>query len=190
MMDGLGQEAQFSVDARAIQTTLRDLETRASGFGSMLSRALKQSVVDGRELDTVLRGVASRLTSIALDLGLQPLERLATSTLSSLSSTLGGAIAGSAARIVPFAKGGVVASPTFFPAGNDLGLMGEAGAEAILPLRRGADGRLGVAAGETSGGGAPVIFNVSTPDAEGFRKSEAQITAMLARAVGRGRRGL
>jgi hypothetical protein len=35
-----------------------------------------------------------------------------------------------------------------------------------------------------------VTFNVTTPDAQSFSKSEAQVTAMLARAVGRGRRGL
>ena len=67
--------------------------------------------------------------------------------------------------------------------------MGEAGAAAILPLRRFADGRLGVAA---SGGSGPVnvVFNVSTPDVSGFRKSEAQVTGMLARAVSRGARSL
>ncbi len=70
---------------------------------------------------------------------------------------------------------------------NLLGLMGEAGSEAILPLRRGADGSLGVAA---AGGGAPVnvVFNVTAQDAASFRKSEAQITGMLARAVSRGTR--
>jgi len=58
----------------------------------------------------------------------------------------------------------------------------------VLPLARGSDGRLGVA----SQAARPVIVtvNVTTPDADSFRKSEAQVTAMLARAVGRGRRGL
>jgi phage-related minor tail protein len=66
-------------------------------------------------------------------------------------------------------------------------MAGEAGAEAILPLARGADGRLGV----QGGGQATVVHvNVTTPDADSFRRSEAQVTAMLARAVGRGRRGL
>ena len=47
--------------------------------------------------------------------------------------------------IKPYAKGGVVAGPTVFPmAGGDMGLMGEAGPEAIMPLKRGADGKLGV----------------------------------------------
>lgn len=45
-----------------------------------------------------------------------------------------------------FARGGIVSAPTVFGHGGRLGLMGEAGPEAILPLRRGRDGRLGVAA--------------------------------------------
>tara|TARA_R100000655_G_scaffold109700_1_gene165039 strand:- start:1336 stop:3396 length:2061 start_codon:yes stop_codon:yes gene_type:complete len=48
--------------------------------------------------------------------------------------------------IVPFAYGGVVNSPTLFPFKNGTGLMGEAGPEAIMPLKRGSDGRLGVEA--------------------------------------------
>jgi hypothetical protein len=44
----------------------------------------------------------------------------------------------------------------------------------------------------TAGGGQATVvnFNITSPDADSFRKSEAQVTAMLARAVGRGRRGL
>lgn len=53
-----------------------------------------------------------------------------------------------------FAQGGVVGSPTLFGmAGGNLGLMGEAGPEAIMPLKRGRNGKLGVAA---SGGVAAI----------------------------------
>ena len=55
-------------------------------------------------------------------------------------------------RIQPFATGGVVDSPVLFPMANGTGLMGEAGPEAILPLKRGPDGKLGVTA--ESGGAA------------------------------------
>lgn len=48
-------------------------------------------------------------------------------------------------NVVPFANGGVVGGPTVFPmAGGKTGLMGEAGPEAIMPLKRGKDGKLGV----------------------------------------------
>ena len=81
-----------------------------------------------------------------------------------------------------------MATPSYFPVRGGVGLMGEAGPEAILPLARGPDGRLGVRAG--GGGGTNVTFNVTARDAESFRRAEAELTAMLARAVARGRRGL
>ena len=76
----------------------------------------------------------------------------------------------------------------FAGGGGDAG--GEAGAEAILPLKRGPDGALGVATEGGAGAGARIVFNVTAQDAASFRKSEGQIAAMLTRAVGRGQRSL
>ncbi|HUF88330.1 MAG TPA: hypothetical protein VMM59_13195, partial [Thermohalobaculum sp.] len=59
--------------------------------------------------------------------------------------------------VVPFARGGVVTRPTMFPMANGLGLMGEAGPEAVMPLKRGPGGRLGV---EASGGGTSVNIEI------------------------------
>lgn len=56
-------------------------------------------------------------------------------------------------RVAAFAKGGVVAGATAFAMQGGLGVMGEAGPEAIMPLSRGADGKLGVKA---QGGGGVV----------------------------------
>ncbi|WP_411908554.1 hypothetical protein [Mesorhizobium sp. ES1-4] len=48
-------------------------------------------------------------------------------------------------NVVPFARGDVFSTPTYFPmSGGKAGVMGEDGEEAIMPLRRGPDGRLGV----------------------------------------------
>lgn len=91
---------------------------------------------------------------------------------------------------VPFANGGVISSPIAFPlAGGRTGIAGEAGSEAIMPLARGPDGRLGVVA-RGSGGGAPITINISTPDIEGFNRSQSQVAAMIARAAALGQRNL
>lgn len=63
-----------------------------------------------------------------------------------------------AGNVIPFARGGVVSRPTLFPMANGMGLMGEAGPEAVMPLRRGSNGKLGVQASGT-GGGVVVIVN-------------------------------
>src|SRR5690606_6266626 len=147
-------------------------------FGHALTGARKGAAVDGKGLESVLRGLALRMSDIALSAGLKPPEGLLSSGISSL---FGG--------VTPFATGGGLSAPTYFGSAGGLGLMGEAGAEAILPLKRGPDGALGVAAGG-GGGGAQIVFNVTAQDAASFRKSEGQIAAMLTRAVGRGQRSL
>jgi lambda family phage tail tape measure protein len=54
-------------------------------------------------------------------------------------------------------SGQVVSSPTMFAFANGAGLMGEAGPEAIMPLTRTSDGKLGVQSAGGGGGGAPAI---------------------------------
>ena len=186
--------------ATALDDILADLEARSRAFGSVLTGALRQATSGSRGLEDILRGVGTRLADIALSVGLKPLETLAANTVSGLLGGLGGGLAGGVSAfarggvVTPFAQGGVVAAPTYFAMEGGRGLMGEAGPEAILPLRRGSDGTLGIAAtGGTGGiGGGPtqVVFNITTPDAESFRRSEGQIAAMLARSVGRGQRNI
>lgn len=89
---------------------------------------------------------------------------------------------------MPFASGGIVNGPTKFPMRGGTGLMGEAGPEAIMPLARGADGRLGVRA--AGGGAAPVnvVMNITTSDVAGFQRSQSQIAAQVQKAIARGQR--
>jgi lambda family phage tail tape measure protein len=206
--------APISVDTNldAQEEKLKSITDLSRRFGQSLSDAFVKSATSGKSLDGVLQSVGKSLIGFATNLALKPLEKTITSGLdtllsglfsgagsSSALSGLGGGFGGlfksadgnvfSAGRVRPFANGGVVAAPTFFPMTSGLGLMGEAGPEAIMPLARGPDGRLGVQAG---GNARPVnvTVNIAANDAESFRRSEAQVSAALARAVARGQRAL
>ncbi|MGE0627341.1 MAG: phage tail tape measure protein [Hyphomicrobiaceae bacterium] len=174
----------------------------AGGYARQFSRAVTSAftgvAVQGKSLGDVFKSLALSMSKIALQAAFRPLEQSIGGLFSSLlAGGLGGSVTpfakggvlGSATPL-PFASGGVIASPIAFPLrGGAIGLAGERGAEAIMPLARDPDGRLGVKA---QGGGGPVAitFNITTPDADSFRRTETQISAMLARAVGQGQRNL
>ncbi len=88
--------------------------------------------------------------------------------------------------IAKFARGGIVNKPTMFAYANggagQFGIMGEAGPEAILPLRRGPGGKLGV---ESSGGVGNVVVNVdaSGSSVEGDNEQAGQLGKMLGAVV-------
>jgi hypothetical protein len=90
-----------------------------------------------------------------------------------------------------YANGGIVNRPTLFPMANGMGLMGEAGPEAVMPLSRGQDGSLGVTA--SGGGSAPVniSFTVNAMDAKDFDtmliEKQQLISNIVSNAVRQGR---
>ncbi|WP_176083414.1 phage tail tape measure protein [Martelella sp. HB161492] len=184
--------SQANDSVTALSDAFTELQNQSDAFASSITLAMREAVAGGKSLDTVLSGLARRLSDIALRSALKPLETTLSNGISGLVGELADAVTnakgGVPGRTMPFAKGGVVSSPTYFPMSGGLGLMGEAGTEAILPLKRGPDGSLGVASG--NGGGTSVVFNVSANDADSFRRSEAQISAMLARAVRAGQRNI
>ena len=85
-------------------------------------------------------------------------------------------------KIVPYAYGGIVNKPTLFPLANGMGLMGEAGPEAIMPLKRGANGKLGV---QSSGGVGNIVVNVdaSGSSVQGDSAQSEQFGRALAAAI-------
>lgn len=206
-----------AVDTREAKAALSELEVSAKGLAGALSSAFSGLVVQGKDFSAVVQQLGVRLSNLALTAALKPLGEelgvLFSSVLGGLGFAKGGVIESGAvlpfakggvvsgqgptfgagplagARVRPFARGGVVAAPTYFPlAGASVGLMGEKGAEAIMPLTRGADGSLGVRQAD-GGSRAQVTVNVATPDLSAFRRSDAYLSGLVARAVARAQRG-
>jgi phage-related minor tail protein len=177
-----------------LERRMSGLTATANGFALAMSRAFSQSVIGGKQLDDVLKGLALRLSNMAVSSAFGTAARGIAGGLGKLfEDAFGGGGAAVKANalggIKPFAAGGVIGTPTYFPLmQGGVGLAGEAGPEAILPLQRGADGRLGVAA--SGQGGASITVHIATPDAESFRRSESYIAGQIARAVARGQRSL
>ncbi|MEG9884629.1 MAG: phage tail tape measure protein [Hyphomicrobiales bacterium] len=191
--DDDGLEVAIGLDASAFKSELEQLRKLGDSFGHSLAKSLATVVTGGAKLSDVMRSLLSTLSDKALSAALDLLgEKLG----GLFSGLFAGLIPGAKGNVIsngvlkPFAEGGIVAKPTLFAMkGGNIGLMGEAGPEAILPLARGHDGRLGVNMhGETR----PVTlnFNIHTRDAESFSRSQSQLAAMIGRAVDRGMRNL
>jgi phage-related minor tail protein len=164
-----------------VSLELERIGTLADGVARSISSAFRGALTDGKSFRSVLGDIAQAFADIALRAAIKPLGDLVGGLVESLFTATNPALG----NVTPFAKGGVIAAPGYFPMSGGLGLAGEAGPEAIMPLQRGSDGRLGVAGG---GGAVQVTFNVTASDARSFISSEAELSAMLLRAVKRGTR--
>ena len=87
-------------------------------------------------------------------------------------------------KVQKYAYGGVVNKPTIFPMANGLGLMGEAGyPEAILPLKRGSNGKLGVQSTGSSIGNIVVNVDASGSSVEGDQQQGKELGRIIATAI-------
>lgn len=187
--------AEMESVTRSMTTASRQASGLSRSIGGSLRTAMDALIFDGGKLSDVMRNLGRSVASKAFSSAITPVTNALGSAVTNgvqglvsgmLPFAQGGAFSGG--RVRAFAKGGVVGGPTTFPMRDGTGLMGEAGPEAIMPLERGADGKLGV---RSSGGGAVhITMNISTPDAQSFQRSRSQIAAQLSRAVSRGQRNL
>lgn len=184
--DAQNYSSAFAVqDLAAVKAQLDGINVSANNVSASLVKAFSGASASGRAFNATLSAVASSMAQMLMSVGSGVLSQGLNSIMSGFA--VGG---GAGASVAPFADGGIVASPTFFGSGGSVGLMGERGAEAILPLARGPNGQLGVATASPSTRQAPVTVHIHARDADSFRRSESQVAAALARAVARGRRGL
>lgn len=129
-----------------------------SDTGKLVARAVEEMIVKLLIVGPLLRGLQGLLGGIGGGVTVPGFNPLAGLTGSLTGSAMGNAFIGG--NVIPFARGGIVDRPMLFPMARGAGLMGEAGPEAVMPLRRGPDGRLGVAA-SGGGGGTSVAVNVN-----------------------------
>lgn len=183
-------EAELARMRKSMTQTSASVASLSGSISNTLGKAFDGLVFDGMKLSDALRNVAGSIAQATFAAAMKPVtQQLGGALAQAIGSVAGFAQGGafSQGRVMPFAKGGVVSAPVTFPMRGGTGLMGEAGPEAILPLRRGADGSLGVQA-QTGARPVQVVMNITTPDAAGFRRSQGQIAAEMGRALQRGQR--
>jgi hypothetical protein len=189
--------AAFKAELADMQVTMssagRQVDGLSRSVGWGLRRAFDGLVFDGERLSDALRGLGRSMVNSVLTQALKPVQNALGSLITrGIGNLVGGLLpfqngaSFSGGRVTPFARGGVVSSATSFPMRGGMGLMGEAGPEAIMPLARGADGSLGVKA--QAGRSVHVTMNISTPDLAGFSRSRTQVAAQMSRAIGRAAR--
>ncbi|MEY9590583.1 phage-related minor tail protein [Bradyrhizobium yuanmingense] len=133
-------QMRFNSSARQLSTSIENNLT--SGLTDFVSGTKSASEAFSDMAKSILRDIEQIAIKTLI---VQPLMK--SIGLAVLPSAHGNVFSGGS--IVPFAQGGVVDSPTIAP----MALFGEAGPEAIMPLRRGPDGNLGVS---SAGGGGRV----------------------------------
>lgn len=168
---------------RALRAEIEAADRAGQRFAGSLVTAFEGLAFKGKSLGDVVKSLTLSLSNMVLKAAFAPLEQGIGSFMSGLLKGGLGFAKGGVFRqggVVPFASGGVIASPIAFPlAGGATGIAGE----------RGADGRLGVVAAQ-GGSGAAITVNIQTQDAESFSRSQTQVAAMIARAVALGQRNL
>lgn len=132
-------------------------------FGEDMVDALASSIAYGEDLGDTMRRLAQ-------DIAYAALKAILLRSIMGIfgGSKIGGASAGviPGGSVLPFARGGIVDRPTIFPMARGMGLMGEAGPEAVMPLTRTTGGELGVQA--EGGGETHITMNINAVDSRSF----------------------
>lgn len=164
----LAEYGKFAADStsRTFEAVTNAMQTMEDGFVNFIKTGKLDfsSLVDSMLADLTRLAVQKSITG--------PLSDWMGGMLDDVfGSAKGNAFSGG--EVLPFAKGGIVTAPTMFPMARGLGLMGEAGPEAILPLARTRDGALGVRTED--GGNAPAYTVSVTNNLDGFNRLSSEL---------------
>lgn len=215
-------QAQFNDAVTKAQMTVAAADPMITGFGNAINNAFTNAAFGSQSFGNALSNLAIDMSKVVYQvLVLEPLIRALKQTMvssgmfsvnpgqaaggganiidnstpyvpSANGNVFSGGISSGYSNVVPFASGGVVSSPTYFPmGGGKTGVAGEAGTEAIIPLKRGSDGKLGVDGGSMGGGGTIVnVYNQSGGEVETKQRKNSNgenvIDIMVKKAVADG----
>ena len=185
----------------SIKDSLEEIKDAVNGFSRQFVDGIIDAAFEGKlSFDKLLTDMAKSITKFMANKMVQQLiEGLSggkngggifDSIIKGIGGIFGGGKAHGAAfnkGVEFFASGGIVGSPTAFGmSGGRFGVMGEAGPEAIIPLKRSASGDLGVRSSPvniTVNNNAPVDVAVAEKEDPNGMK---QIEIMIDRRVSKG----
>ncbi len=198
-LTGLAQTmAETEAETSKLKSAYDFAKSTVSGFFNDFRSGLEQGKGTWKSFGDAALGVLGRIGDKLIELATDSLINGLFSNLGGLGGGGGGGIIGgimgwlfnakgnafSQGNVIPFANGGVVSSATMFPmSGGRSGVMGEAGPEAIMPLKRGPDGRLGVSA--PKGASAPSqntyapTYNIDASNSANPEETRRQVTSAL-----------
>ena len=147
--DALDRADDLAARIDALRLRTDALTSSANTFSSAMARAFTQATIGGKQLDDVFRSLVLQMSNLALAQAFKPISNGISSGLNSLIGNLVSGFTGISANargaVKPFAAGGVIGTPTYFPMSDaGLGLAGEAG------RRRSCRWRAGRTAGSAS----------------------------------------
>ena len=190
----------FAGWGNSFSSTLNDMlwgsettfESIAESFAKMVTQMMIQKYaiekMFGSDGGSGWFGIALKAVGSALGGGVSGPSHVGVGGTTAFGMAQGGVLEGG--NLLPFAKGGVVSLPTVFPMAQGAGLMGEAGPEAVMPLKRTSSGDLGVvSSGE--GGGTTIVINAidSKSFADVVKRNPGSIVTVINDAL-EGRTGL
>lgn len=154
--------------AKETGSAFEDLAKVIDGWGKQSAQAIADFVVDGKgNLSDLVRAFAKEMVAmIAYQNGVKQLSAGIGSWIGGLSTTANADGAVYESPSLSRYSNGVYDSPKLFAFAQGVGVFAEAGPEAIMPLKRGPDGKLGVQASGSSPRDIRVDISV---DARGSR---------------------
>ena len=98
----------FSTELDGVSSQLSEIDKLASGAARSITGAFRSAVTDGKSLNSVLGDIVKSFADLALKAALQPVGQLISGFVGNLFTATNPVLGG----VQPFAKGGVIASPT------------------------------------------------------------------------------